>query len=262
MASTPWGQAALVDEIVLPQHVAGVALSPRMSSCSRRRRASGSSGSRTRPAPRLRCGEGRSRSARRSRAAARGAGGASGARLRVRPRRRQAAAAARRARAASTSEPRMRQPSVEPSSGSTACSGCGISPITLPSQFVTPATSAREPFGFASVLVAEDDLPDGLELRRVGIGPAALAVLDRDHEPLRRARTGTSSACRRSRRGAARRGRRTRATRSGGARRAGVPPRTGSGSRCRSRAPARRRRRTALTASITGANRAIAPQRR
>ena len=38
----------------------------------------------------------------------------------------------RRSRAASTSEPSTSAPSVEPSSGSTACSGCGIRPKTFP----------------------------------------------------------------------------------------------------------------------------------
>src|SRR4051794_12598303 len=39
-----------------------------------------------------------------------------------------------------------RSPSVEPVSGSTACSGCGISPRTLPASLVTPATSRSDPF--------------------------------------------------------------------------------------------------------------------
>ena len=37
-------------------------------------------------------------------------------------------------------------PPVGPSSGSTACSGCGIMPTTLPAAFRTPATPPREPF--------------------------------------------------------------------------------------------------------------------
>ena len=41
------------------------------------------------------------------------------------------------------------KPSVEgPVSDSTACSGCGISPTTLPRPLQIPAMSCREPFGF------------------------------------------------------------------------------------------------------------------
>ena len=40
-------------------------------------------------------------------------------------------------------------PSVLPSRGSTACSGCGISPSTLPSSFATPAIASTEPLGLA-----------------------------------------------------------------------------------------------------------------
>src|ERR1700709_2171959 len=58
-------------------------------------------------------------------------------------------AAASDNRAASTSDPRISAPSAEPSSGSTACSGCGISPKTLPAALSTPATSPTDPFGFA-----------------------------------------------------------------------------------------------------------------
>ena len=54
-----------------------------------------------------------------------------------------------RSRAASTSEARIGVPPVAPSSGSTACSGCGIRPKTLPSALMTPATSATEPFGLS-----------------------------------------------------------------------------------------------------------------
>ena len=43
---------------------------------------------------------------------------------------------------------KTRSPSVEPVSGSTACSGCGISPTTLPASFRTPAMSRADPFGF------------------------------------------------------------------------------------------------------------------
>src|SRR5438094_285706 len=38
-------------------------------------------------------------------------------------------------------------PSVDPSSGSEARSGCGIMPITLPSRFTMPAMSSIDPLG-------------------------------------------------------------------------------------------------------------------
>ncbi len=46
------------------------------------------------------------------------------------------------------SESNRARPSVEPVSASTACSGCGIRPTTLPASLQTPAMSATEPFGF------------------------------------------------------------------------------------------------------------------
>jgi hypothetical protein len=55
-----------------------------------------------------------------------------------------------RSRAVSTSEARTSAPSPEPSSGSMACSGCGIRPSTLPSVLHTPATSEIDPFGLSS----------------------------------------------------------------------------------------------------------------
>ena len=89
-----------------------------------------------------------------------------------------------RSRAASTSEARSSAPSPEPSSGSTACSGCGISPSTFPASLQTPATS---PHRAVRVLrVAEDDLAGRLELgeqlrrRRT----STLAVLHGDRQLL------------------------------------------------------------------------------
>src|SRR5439155_24296444 len=38
-------------------------------------------------------------------------------------------------------------PPVGPTSGSTACSGCGINPTTLPRSFRTPAIAFVAPFG-------------------------------------------------------------------------------------------------------------------
>src|SRR3954452_23597697 len=40
-------------------------------------------------------------------------------------------------------------PSSDPVSGSTACSGWGIRPSTLPASFMTPAMSRTLPFGFS-----------------------------------------------------------------------------------------------------------------
>jgi len=62
------------------------------------------------------------------------------------------AAVSTRSRAESTSEPRISTPSVEPepSSGSTACSGCGIRPKTFPRSLTTPAIAPTEPFGLRS----------------------------------------------------------------------------------------------------------------
>src|SRR5262249_35817345 len=40
-------------------------------------------------------------------------------------------------------------PSALPVSGSTACSGCGIRPTTLPAALLMPAMSRAEPFGFS-----------------------------------------------------------------------------------------------------------------
>ena len=51
--------------------------------------------------------------------------------------------------AAAASDANRPSPSVEPVRGSTACSGWGISPKTLPASLTTPATSASDPFGFS-----------------------------------------------------------------------------------------------------------------
>ena len=58
----------------------------------------------------------------------------------------QAGASARCAAAASMSAANRSPPSADPSSGSTACSGWGMSPITLPASLTTPATLPRAPF--------------------------------------------------------------------------------------------------------------------
>ena len=86
----------------------------------------------------------------------------------------------------------MSAPSAEPSSGSTACSGCGISPITLPRSLQTPATSSTEPFGFSPRSGARPGRSPRAPRASSGVGePAALAVLDRDRRavwPCRAAR--------------------------------------------------------------------------
>ncbi len=56
------------------------------------------------------------------------------------------AATSRCSAAASTSAASRRPPSPEPSSGSTACSGWGIRPMTFPASLTTPATPPRAPF--------------------------------------------------------------------------------------------------------------------
>ena len=91
-----------------------------------------------------------------------------------------------RSRAASTSEASSSAPSPEPSSGSTACSGCGIRPRTLP-RLVAHAGDVADR-AVAVLRVAQDDLARRLELAVqlvVGV-PAALAVLDRDRQLLAR----------------------------------------------------------------------------
>ena len=50
--------------------------------------------------------------------------------------------------AACSSDAKSGWPPVGPTSGSTACSGCGISPTTLPAGLLMPATLFVAPFGF------------------------------------------------------------------------------------------------------------------
>ena len=89
----------------------------------------------------------------RSRAAAGGARACARSRGRARSRRcvtagrreRLYASASTCAAAASTSAASRSPPSAEPRSGSTACSGWGISPMTLPASLTIPATCPSEP---------------------------------------------------------------------------------------------------------------------
>ena len=95
-----------------------------------------------------------------------------------------------------------RRPSADgPVSDSTACSGCGIRPTTLPRSLRMPAMSRRLPFGL-TLDVAGDDPALALELvERALVGDeAALAVLQRDDDLLadlrsRRSRPTSCSRC-------------------------------------------------------------------
>ena len=99
--------------------------------------------------------------------------------------------------AASAADSNSRSPSAEPVSGSTACSGCGISPTTLPARLLTPAMSRADAVEAVAGRVAEHDLAVGLELveHRVRRPVAAGLVLGRDREPRRRSRTRRSTSC-------------------------------------------------------------------
>ena len=153
-------------------------------------------------------------------------------------------------------------PSAEPVSGSTACSGCGISPTTLPASLRHAGDVARRAVEVLPARVAQHDLAVRLELveHRVGRLVAAGRVLGGDRERARRARTRASTACAALTTSSAdlaadeaqRRVRQQRA-------RAAGPPRTAPGSRCRCRAPSPPSRAKRSTSSITGAKRAIAP---
>src|ERR1700723_219310 len=56
---------------------------------------------------------------------------------------------------AATTEAKKRRPSADgPVSGSTACSGCGIRPTTLPSALHTPAMAAADPLGLPSAYLS------------------------------------------------------------------------------------------------------------
>ena len=63
-------------------------------------------------------------------------------------RRERAHAVATSSSTCATSEANSTPPSAEPVSGSTACSGWGIRPMTLRSRLHTAAMSRSEPFGF------------------------------------------------------------------------------------------------------------------
>src|SRR4029078_10403872 len=54
-----------------------------------------------------------------------------------------------RSAADATNEAMIPSPSADPRTASTAVSGCGIRPATLPAALMTPAIARREPFGLA-----------------------------------------------------------------------------------------------------------------
>ena len=87
----------------------------------------------------------------------------------------------------------MSAPSVEPSSGSTACSGCGIRPKTFPPSLHDAGDIGDGAVRVLARRVAEEDLPGRLELgERLRVGePAAVAVLDRDRQAPALARSAT-----------------------------------------------------------------------
>ncbi len=68
----------------------------------------------------------------------------------VSPRSRQGAAAAVISAGTSAAERNSFRPSAEPVSASTACSGWGIRPMTLPAGLETPAMPSCEPLGIGS----------------------------------------------------------------------------------------------------------------
>ena len=155
-AATPWGDAALVEQLELQQR-AGESGSRRSSSCSRTRRgerlvrfAYTTDGSRAPRAGDAALARPRAPARRRSRSIPSSRRRSASE---VMPRR----VAASRSRAASTSDARISAPSAEPSSGSTACSGCGIRPMHVALRVARRRRRrATEPFGL--LLVAQHDL--------------------------------------------------------------------------------------------------------
>ena len=77
------------------------------------------------------------------------------------PRRRPGRAAAARSAALSTSERMIPSPSSEPRTASTAVSGWGIRPATLPAALVTPAIARSDPFGLARSVSSPATVPSG-----------------------------------------------------------------------------------------------------
>ena len=282
-AATAWGEAAVVDEVRLPQRAGAKRFAASRRSSSRRRAARSyvrfayTTDGTTRRGPvtlrpgRRRLGGARPASGRwparsGARASPSGEGGGRGRRG-LSERARSGGREASRSRAASTSDARTSAPSPEPSSGSTACSGCGMRPMTFAVLVHDAGDVGHGAVRVLAVGVAEHDLAVRVELgeelgRRV---PAAVAVLDRDRERLARLAAARERRVRPLDPDIRRRGRRRRATGSGAGRRAGARPRRGSGSRCRSRArarPRRRRRRPRASPARSGRSRPRAGSRR
>ena len=173
-------------------------------------------------------------------------------------------APARAGRGASARDVKKPRPSSDgPVSSSTACSGWGMMPTTLPASLRMAAMSRMRAVGVAADVPGDDPVL-GLQLvQRAGVGDvAALAVLDRDHDLLARRERVGPGRCRSTGSAAAGPGCGNAGARCGSARPAAGGPRTGSGSRCRCRAPAGRPGRRRRSSPSPAENRAIAPQRR
>src|SRR5438309_12099482 len=80
--------------------------------------------------------------------------------------------AACRSAALAANDAMIPSPSSEPRTASTAVSGWGISPATLPAAFVMPAIARREPFGFARSSSPPAGAPSG-DTYRKSTWPAA-----------------------------------------------------------------------------------------
>ena len=94
-------------------------------------------------------------------------------------------------RHAGRARPNSFNPSTEPVSGSTACSGCGISPTHVARRVAHAGDVARRAVEAVAGRVAQHDLAVRLQLVEHGVGRpvAARRVLGRDGEPVaRRAR--------------------------------------------------------------------------
>ena len=156
------------------------------------------------------------------------------------------------------------RPSAEPVSGSTACSGWGIRPNTLPALVAHAGDVAQRAVRVLARGVAQQHLAGGLEPVELGVGrvEAAGRVLDRDRQPLAGRRTravnGVSASTTSSSTW-----RKTNFSEVLGSSAPGSSPashRTWKPLQIPSTSPPSRA--NSATSSITGANRAIAPARR
>ena len=165
--------------------------------------------------------------------------------------------------AAATAERNSLMPSSEPVSGSTACSGCGIRPTTLPAGVGDAGDVAQRAVGVLARRVAEGDLAERLDLveHRLGRVVAAGGVLDRDREQLaRRARARPRRLGARDREPTCLQRKRRLVFGSSAPGSSPASHRTWKPLQMPSTGPPARAKRS--TSSITGAKRAIAPTRR